>query len=104
MVLSIAARFGTGSDPGCPRHTGHVGVLWGAPNSVGHPQNIFVAVESSTWHSRPMIVSNSSGMSEKRYRSHAGRSPDVGYSEQMQRTASGSITPAAGRGASPVMV
>ena len=63
MVLSMAARFGTGSDPGWPRHTGQVWVLGGAPNSFGHPQNIFVAVESSTWHSSPITVSNSSATS-----------------------------------------
>ena len=57
IVDSMAARFGTGSDPGWPRHTGHVWVFGGAPNSFTQPQNIFVAVESSTWHSRPMTVS-----------------------------------------------
>jgi hypothetical protein len=30
-----------------------------APNSFLHPQNIFVSVESSTWHSRPMTLSYS---------------------------------------------
>src|SRR5436190_23979578 len=59
MAYSMARSFGTGSVPGCPRHTSHTCVFGGAPNSFGHPQNILVAVESSTWHSRPMTVSRS---------------------------------------------
>jgi len=48
MILVIASRLGTGSVPGCPRHTGHVCVFGGAPKTFAHEQNIFVAVESST--------------------------------------------------------
>ena len=56
-IDSMAASFGTGSAPGRPRHTGHTFVFGGDPNALRHPQNIFVAVESSTWHSRPITVS-----------------------------------------------
>jgi len=48
MVRSTASRFGTGSVPGWPRHTGQVRVFGSPPNMFGHPQNIFVAVDSST--------------------------------------------------------
>jgi hypothetical protein len=34
----------TGSAPGSPRHTGQTWELGGAPKVVGHPQNIFEAV------------------------------------------------------------
>src|SRR6188472_1223797 len=57
MIRAIASRLGTGSVPGCPRHTGQVCVLGGAPNTLAHEQNILVAVESSTWHSRPITAS-----------------------------------------------
>src|SRR5919108_5494410 len=60
IVYSMAFSFGTGSDPGWPRQTSHTRELGGAPNSFGQPQNILVAVESSTWHSSPTTVSNSS--------------------------------------------
>jgi hypothetical protein len=32
-----------------------------------HPQNIFVRVESSTWHSSPITVSNVSAMTSQAY-------------------------------------
>ena len=56
-MYSIAFSFGTGSEPGSPRHTGQTFVFGGAPNSLRQPQNIFVAVESSTWHSSPITDS-----------------------------------------------
>src|SRR5438094_504698 len=104
MVLSMAARFGTGREPGCPRQTGHVCVFGGAPNSFTQPQNIFVAVESSTWHSRPMIVSKSSPMRTKRYRSHARASRNVQYSGTMARATGRSSTSTVGRQASSVLI
>src|SRR5207244_6738490 len=58
-VYSMAFSLGTGRLPGWPRHTGQTLVLGGAPNTFSHPQNIFVAVASSTWHSSPITVSNS---------------------------------------------
>src|SRR5438874_7132711 len=76
MVNSMAFSFGTGSEPGWPRQTGHVLVFGGEPNSLRHPQNIFVAVESSTWHSSPMTVSNSSVMRARRYRLSGVRRED----------------------------
>jgi hypothetical protein len=57
MVASMAASLATGSEPGRPRHTGHVWVLGSAPNVVEQPQNIFEAVPSSTWVSRPITGS-----------------------------------------------
>lgn len=57
MVASIAAAFATGSEPGSPRHTGQVWVLGSAPKVVEQPQNIFEAVPSSTWVSRPITGS-----------------------------------------------
>ena len=59
MMDAMAARLGTGSEPGCPRHTGHTFVFGSAPNSTRHPQNILVRVLSSTWHSSPMTASQS---------------------------------------------
>src|SRR3954463_10770744 len=53
MMPSIALRFVTGSEPGMPRQTGQTWVLGSAPNSVEHPQNIFVVVPSSMWVSMP---------------------------------------------------
>jgi hypothetical protein len=38
-------------------------VFGGAPNAFRHPQNIFVSVESSMWHSSPITVSYSVAMS-----------------------------------------
>jgi hypothetical protein len=57
MVASIAARLATGRLPGSPRHTGQVWVFGSAPKSVGQPQNIFVAVPSSTCVSSPITGS-----------------------------------------------
>src|SRR5579871_2496728 len=54
---STAFLFRTGNAPGSPRHTGQTFVLGGAPNWVEHPQNIFVAVRSWTWTSRPITGS-----------------------------------------------
>ena len=48
MIRRIASAFGTGSDPGCPMQIGHVFVLGSSPKTLRHPQNIFVAVLSST--------------------------------------------------------
>ncbi|SLI92073.1 Uncharacterised protein [Mycobacteroides abscessus subsp. abscessus] len=53
MADSTAFSLTTGSEPGRPRHTGHTWVFGSAPKSVGQPQNILVAVESSTWTSMP---------------------------------------------------
>ena len=60
---SIALALATGSEPGSPMHTGHTCVLGSAPNSVGHPQNILVAVPSSTCTSRPITGSNAASTS-----------------------------------------
>src|SRR5690349_609373 len=65
MVASMPARLATGSAPGSPRQTGHTCVLGSAPNSVGQPQNIFVAVSSSTWTSSPMTGSKAASASSK---------------------------------------
>ncbi len=57
-TCSTARRLMTGSDPGSPRHTGHVSVLGAAPRtSVEQPQNIFEEVLSWTWISTPMTTS-----------------------------------------------
>src|SRR5207249_1380404 len=55
---STAFRLRTGSDPGRPRQTGQISVLGGAPNVTGQAQNIFDAVKSCTWISKPMTTSN----------------------------------------------
>ena len=55
---STALRFRVGSEPGSPRQTGHTWVLGSAPNVVEQPQNIFVAVDNSTWTSSPSTGSN----------------------------------------------
>src|SRR5512133_1966481 len=52
-AYSTARALTTGSAPGNPRHTGQTWVFGSAPNVVAHPQNIFVAVFSSTCVSRP---------------------------------------------------
>ena len=57
MVDSIAFSLATGSAPGRPRQTGQIWVFGSAPNSVEQPQNIFEAVPSSTWVSRPITGS-----------------------------------------------
>ncbi len=48
MADSTATALTTGSEPGSPRHTGHTWVLGSAPNLLAQPQNILVAVDSST--------------------------------------------------------
>ena len=45
------------SVPGKATHTAHTCVLGSPPNSLVHPQNILVAVESSTWTSMPITGS-----------------------------------------------
>src|SRR5438552_10013562 len=55
---STTFRLRTGSDPGNPRQTGQISVLGGAPNVTGQAQNIFDAVKSCTWISKPMTTSN----------------------------------------------
>ena len=57
---SSAAALTTGSAPGRPRQTGQTWEFGSAPKSVGQPQNIFVAVESSTCTSSPMTGSKRS--------------------------------------------
>ena len=59
IVDSMAFSLTTGSAPGSPRQTGQVCVLGSAPNAVAQPQNILLAVPSSTWVSRPMTGSYS---------------------------------------------
>ena len=59
----MAAAFTTGSAPGRPRQTGQVCVFGSAPNVVSQPQNILLAVPSSTCVSRPMTGSNSASAS-----------------------------------------
>src|ERR1700733_10044125 len=63
-MCSIAFALGTGSAPGSARHTGHTFVLGSPPNAFGQPQNILLAVLSSTWHSIPMTASYFSSSSE----------------------------------------
>ena len=58
MADSTAASLSTGNAPGMPRQTGRTWVLGSAPNVVAQGQNIFVAVDSSTWTSRPRTGSN----------------------------------------------
>ena len=60
MADSTPIRFSAGSAPGRPRQTGQTWVLGSAPNTVEQPQNILVAVFSSTWTSRPITGSNRS--------------------------------------------
>ncbi|SHS76606.1 Uncharacterised protein [Mycobacteroides abscessus subsp. abscessus] len=48
MADSTAFSLTTGSEPGRPRQTGQIWVLGSAPKVVGQPQNILVAVDSST--------------------------------------------------------
>src|ERR1051325_7210039 len=54
---STARRLSTGSAPGIPRQTGQTLVLGGAPNPVGQPQKILVAVASCACTSRPITDS-----------------------------------------------
>src|SRR5436305_1423500 len=58
MVSSIALRFGTGSEPGSARQTGHVWELGVSKYATGQRQNIFVRVFRWTWISRPMTGSH----------------------------------------------
>ena len=60
---STAFSLTTGRAPGRPRQTGQTCVLGSAPNPVAQPQNILVAVLSSTWTSRPITGSNFSSAS-----------------------------------------
>src|SRR5580692_7755942 len=53
----MARALATGKLPGSPRQTGHVRVFGGSPKDSSQPQNIFVAVASCTWISRPMTGS-----------------------------------------------
>ena len=81
MIDAIASRFGTGSVPGWPRHTGQTFVLGSSPNPLRQPQNIFVRVESSTWHSSPMTVSSSAmtrGSLSKTVGRASGPAPIIG--------------------------
>jgi hypothetical protein len=57
MVEATAASLATGSDPGKPRHTGHVRLLAEPPKATSQPQNILDRVDSSAWISRPTVVS-----------------------------------------------
>src|SRR5438067_1071819 len=59
IVHSTALRFGTGSAPGCARHTGQVRVFGSAKYSSSQRQNIFVRVFRWTWISRPTTASHS---------------------------------------------
>src|SRR5579864_6535532 len=59
IVYSIARPFGTGSAPGCARHTGHVSEFSCAPYSSAQRQNIFVRVFRCACTSRPMTGSHS---------------------------------------------
>ena len=57
MADSTAWPLMAGIDPGRPRQTGQTLVLGSFSVSVEHPQNILVAVDSSTWTSSPMTGS-----------------------------------------------
>src|SRR5699024_3012851 len=57
IAHSTACPLTTGNAPGRPMHTGHTWLLGSAPNAVGQPQNILVAVCSSTCTSMPMTGS-----------------------------------------------
>src|SRR5215468_5030557 len=59
MVISIAARFGTGRAPGWARQTGQVCVFSAAPYSSSQRQNIFVRVLRCACTSRPTTASHS---------------------------------------------
>ena len=48
------ARWPPAGCPGSPRQTGQVWVFGGSPKDSSQPQNIFVAVASWTWISRPI--------------------------------------------------
>jgi hypothetical protein len=57
MADSTALPFTTGIEPGSPRQVGQVWVLGSPPKFAGQPQNILVAVLSSTWTSSPIAGS-----------------------------------------------
>ncbi len=57
IAHSTAFSFTTGSEPGRPSDTGVTCVFGGAPNSVGAPSNILLAVPSSTCTSMPITGS-----------------------------------------------
>src|SRR2546423_12216036 len=59
IVEATACSFGTGRVPGCPRQTWHTRVLGSPPKPTAQPQNILVAVASSQWISRPIVVTRS---------------------------------------------
>ena len=63
MADSTPFALTTGRAPGRPRHTGQTWVLGSAPKVVAQPQNIFVAVPSSTWTSRPITGSKDASAS-----------------------------------------
>ena len=60
MLDSIAFSLTCGRPPGRPRQVGQVFVLAPEPNSFAQPQNILVAVFSSTCTSKPSTGSKSS--------------------------------------------
>ena len=60
---STALPLTTGIAPGRPRHVGQVPALGSPPNVAGQPQNIFEAVLSSTWTSRPRAGSKAASTS-----------------------------------------
>ena len=62
-VDSTACALTTGSAPGRPRQTGQTCVFGSPPNVVEQPQNILLAVPSSTCVSSPMTGSNSASAS-----------------------------------------
>src|SRR4029077_15382002 len=51
-----ACSFITGSEPGRPRHTGHVAEFGGRPNLLRHPQNSLVLVSNWTCTSSPITI------------------------------------------------
>src|SRR5690554_7837235 len=57
MAYSKTILFKTGSVPGIPIHTGQHFEFGIPPNSVEHPQNILLFVESSTCTSSPITFS-----------------------------------------------
>ena len=69
---STAMPLTTGSAPGSPRQTGQTWVLGSAPNPVAQPQNILVAVLSSTWTSRPITGSNLASASSNGHQGSVG--------------------------------
>src|SRR5262245_27574419 len=62
IARSTAPRFATGSVPGSAMSTAEACVFGAAPKAVGAPENIFERVESCAWVSRPMTISQSTGL------------------------------------------